>query len=241
MTPSLPATYSGDPLSSPVDEVRFLVGDTNMLDPQLSDAEISYCLTLVYGPTPPAVWPSMGNYLPAAYCADAIVAKYKFLVDESVGDLHISYAKTQAQFQAVANRMRSRASIKSVPVYCGGLSLAAKVAQYRNNNLLGTAVRVDGMDNVDTMNNIGNIANNAGGSDIGGNAPPPSVRSFAQSFTSATTVTVIHNFGTLSVVVSVWSSAGDSITPQSITANDANSVTVTFGVPLSGLVVVQGA
>jgi hypothetical protein len=162
----LPSTYSGDPLSSPTDEVRFLVGDTNMADPQLSDAEINYCLTLVYGPTPPAIWPSTGNYLPAAYAADGIIAKLKALVDESVGDLHVSYSKSQMQFQQVANRMRSRAAIQGVPFYVGGLSLAAKIAQYKNRDLLGTAVRVDGMDNSDTMNTNSNVGNN-GNNDAG--------------------------------------------------------------------------
>ena len=56
-TPVLPATYSGDPLNSPTDEVRFLIGDTNTSDFYLSDAEINYCLVLVYGPAPPAVVP----------------------------------------------------------------------------------------------------------------------------------------------------------------------------------------
>ena len=166
MGTTLPATYSGDPLSSPTDEVRFLVGDTNTSDFQLSDAEIDYCLTLVYGPTPPNVWPPMGNYLPAAYAADGIVAKYKALVDESVGDLHVSLSKSQAQFQQVANRMRSRAAIAGVKVFCGGLSLAAKIAQYRNQDLLGVAIRVDGMDKVDPMNTNRNFGNN-GGTDAG--------------------------------------------------------------------------
>ena len=37
--PALPATYSGDPLSSPTDEVRFLVGDTDADAFYLSDAD----------------------------------------------------------------------------------------------------------------------------------------------------------------------------------------------------------
>jgi hypothetical protein len=160
--PTLPATYSGDPLSSPTDEVRFLVGDTDTDNFYLSDAEINYCLVLVYGVSPPAVFPPIGNYLPAAYAADGIIAKLKMLVDESVGDLRVSYSKSQAQFQQVANRMRWRAAVAGVPFFVGGLSLAAKIAQYQNRNLLGTAVRTDGMDNVDTMNSNSNVGNNGG-------------------------------------------------------------------------------
>ncbi len=65
LTPVLPSTYSGNPLSSPTDEVRFLVGDTDTDNFYLSDAEINYLLVLVYGPIPPAVPPATGNYLPA--------------------------------------------------------------------------------------------------------------------------------------------------------------------------------
>ncbi len=162
LTPVLPSTYSGDPLNSPTDEVRFLVGDTDTDNFYLSDAEINYCLTLVYGPAPPAVFPSTGNYLPAAYAADGIIAKLKFLVDESVGDLRVAYTNAHKQFMQVANRMRWRAAISGVPFYVGGLSLAAKIAQYQNRDLLGTAVRSDGMDNTDTMNNGSGYPNNGG-------------------------------------------------------------------------------
>ena len=158
--PVLPATYSGDPLNSPTDEVRFLVGDTDPDSLYLSDAEINYCLVLVYGAN--GTVPATGNYLPAAYAADGIIAKLKFLVDESVGDLHVSYSKTQGQFQQVANRMRSRAAIAGVAVFAGGLSLAAKIGQYANKDLLGTATRVDGMDDADTMNTGAGVSNNGG-------------------------------------------------------------------------------
>lgn len=160
--PVLPATYSGDPLSSPTDEVRFLVGDTDPDSFYLSDSEVNYCLVLVYGVSPPAVFPPIGNYLPAAYAADAIIAKLKMLVSESVGDLRVSYTDAQKQFATVANRMRSRAAIAGVPTFSGGLSRAQKAAQYQNRDLLGTAVRVDGMDNTDTTN-TGNANNGENG------------------------------------------------------------------------------
>jgi hypothetical protein len=158
--PVLPATYSGDPLSSPTDEVRFLVGDTDTDSFYLSDAEINYCLVLVYGT---GAIPATGNYLPAAYAADGIIAKLKFLVDESVGDLRVAYTNVQKQFLVVASRMRTRAALAGVPLYVGGLSLAAKIAQYQNSDLLGVAVRVDGMDNTDTANNGPNYGNDGSG------------------------------------------------------------------------------
>ena len=37
-------SYSGDPMSSPLDECRFLLGDTNEASPILKDEEINYII-----------------------------------------------------------------------------------------------------------------------------------------------------------------------------------------------------
>ena len=146
-------TYSGNPSASPLDEVRFLIGDTNSAAPELQNEEINYTLTLVNGQSPP---PPSGNFLPAAYCCDALIAKYKFLVDKSVGDLRISYHSLLANFQALSVKMRSRAALAGVPTYFGGLSLADKLAAYSNPDLITTAVRTDGMSSPDSTNNANN-------------------------------------------------------------------------------------
>lgn len=143
-------TYSGDPSSSPLDEVRFLIGDTDAASPELQNEEITYQLTIVNGTSPP---PASGNFLPAAYAAESIAAKYSRRVDKSVGDLHISYGQLQKQFQAIANRLRSRATIAAVPFYVGGLDLAQKRANDADPNLVSTAVKIDGMDFVGPLNN----------------------------------------------------------------------------------------
>jgi hypothetical protein len=138
-------TYSGDPTTSPLDEVRFLIGDTgwNGLPWQLADAEISYQFIVSYGYNQPI--PPYGNYLPAAYCADAIAARYKMLVDKAVGDLHISYSQFIKQFQEIAARLRSRAAIWNVQVFSGGLSVAQKRANALNWNITHGAIVIDGM------------------------------------------------------------------------------------------------
>ncbi len=38
-------SYSGDPSSSPLDEARFIMGDTDINDPVLSDEEINYMIS----------------------------------------------------------------------------------------------------------------------------------------------------------------------------------------------------
>lgn len=139
--------YSGDPTTSPKDEVRFLTGDVNQNDPQLLDAEINYTLKLVYGTSPP---PPSGNYVPAIYCLQAIAAKYARAADKSVGDLHISYGQRQKQYLEMIVMLRQRASLAAVPFYVGGLSIGDKLTAYLNPDLLTTAVRIDGMSNADT-------------------------------------------------------------------------------------------
>jgi hypothetical protein len=146
MSPQPNGSYSGDPTTSPLDEVRFLVGDTGWGGAlwQLADAEIMYQLLIVN--PPPAIIPPNGNYLAASYCADDIAARYKMLIDKSVGDLHIAYSKLALQFTAIAIRLRKMATIATVPFYVGGLNRQAKNAAISNPNLLGTAVVIDGMD-----------------------------------------------------------------------------------------------
>ena len=57
------------------------------------------------------------------------------------------------------------------------------------------------------------------------------------TFTSATSKTVTHGFGTKNVIVQVYE--GDNvINPDSISTTDNNNVTVTFGTPRTGRIVV---
>jgi hypothetical protein len=141
------ATYSGNPATSPLDEVRFLVGDTGPVF-DLNNAEINYQFYIVYGfPFPPGTPPAQGNFLPAAYCADAIAALYRKMVDKTVGDLSISYSQMAKNFNDLAVRLRSRATLAGVPTYFGGLSRQQKNANDRNRDLVTVAVKIDGMDN----------------------------------------------------------------------------------------------
>jgi hypothetical protein len=122
--------------------VRFLIGDTDPNRQLLQDGEINYNLVLVNGSQPP---PANGNFLSASHCAEALSARYARSTDKSVGDLHISYGKLQKQYQALAITLRSRAALSSVPFYVGGLSKAEKQSRDADVDLLGTAVRTDGM------------------------------------------------------------------------------------------------
>lgn len=60
----------------------------------------------------------------------------------------------------------------------------------------------------------------------------------SDSFTSVTTKTVAHNFGTKNVLVSVYNNSDQLILPSSITTTDTNTVSISFDVPTSGRAVV---
>ena len=58
------------------------------------------------------------------------------------------------------------------------------------------------------------------------------------SFTSVTSRTINHNFGTKNVLVSVYDGGDQQIIPSSITTTDANNVDITFDVSTTGRAVV---
>lgn len=148
-------SYSGDPSSSPLDEVRFLTGDTQQDDQFLSNEEILYNIKMVYGNNPPA----SGNFLPAAYCADLLVARYSRAADETVGDVSVSYSQRFKNFTDLAGQLRRRATFAGVPVYVGGISLADKAANDTNPDNPQLAFKIDGMNNKSSGNITGGDPN----------------------------------------------------------------------------------
>jgi hypothetical protein len=57
-------------------------------------------------------------------------------------------------------------------------------------------------------------------------------------FTSQTSITVEHNFGTKNILVSIYNSDDEQIIPSSIVTTDTNNVDITFAVSTSGRAVV---
>ncbi len=111
-------TYGGDPAANTRDEVRFLVGDTDSTDTQVTDAEISWALADASNTT-----------LAAAQIAEAIAAKYARFVSKSVGDLSIQYAQRQQHYAELAARLKAKGSRRGVVPYAGGISQADKETQ----------------------------------------------------------------------------------------------------------------
>lgn len=89
-------SYSGNPLSSSRDLVRFLIGDTLASRPLLKDLEIDAVLS--FQPNP--VWA-------AAACADAIANLFASKVDKAIGQTRISLSQQVKHYQQMADRFRA--------------------------------------------------------------------------------------------------------------------------------------
>ena len=110
-------SYSGDPSSSDRDSVRFLIGDTDSSDEQLSNEEINWILTQ-----------EPNTYLAGHMAAQIIAGRYARLVDKSVGDLRISYSQRQKTYFALAEALVQQAMSNSglAAPYAGGISVSDK-------------------------------------------------------------------------------------------------------------------
>lgn len=93
-------SYSGNPANSPLDEVRFLLGDTRQTSQSLSDDEILYLLSLQEN----------GNvYFAAADAALRVATHFDGLssISKRVGDLTLEtdYASTASRYRALAEQL----------------------------------------------------------------------------------------------------------------------------------------
>jgi hypothetical protein len=137
-------TYTGDPSSSPLDEIRFLINDTVSTQSwTLSDEEIFYAAAK--SPT--------NVLLAAAIAAEAILGKFAQIAQsKSVGDLSISYSNRHSQYKELARQLRARAALAAVTPYAGGLSWAEKRAQDADADRVRPAAKTDGMNQAAPLN-----------------------------------------------------------------------------------------
>jgi len=115
-------TYSGDPGQSPMDAVRFAIGDTDPARPQLQDGEIAYCLALAGG--------NVG--IASVTACEAIVTQLSRLCDQSVGSVSKSFSQLLGNYKEVlANLRRVASNVGGMP-YVGGISHAQNNLPYSN-------------------------------------------------------------------------------------------------------------
>jgi hypothetical protein len=133
-------TYSGNPGASDRDLVRFLIGDTDSTDEQLSDAEVDYLLTAWTYPYGAAI----------AACSN-LAATYSRMVDTSkkVGDLSLtkSYGARQAQYAGLAAQLRAQRTALYPPTPVVNADSLLPTDQ-RSNDSEGSDFVVGAMDNV---------------------------------------------------------------------------------------------
>lgn len=108
-------TYSGNPSSSPTDEVHYLLGNTDPSQPIATDEECAFALIQAKGNT---------------YLAAASVAEAKALVfalrptTVKKGERSTSWGDAAAAFKMLATTLRMQASLRTATVYAGGLSVS---------------------------------------------------------------------------------------------------------------------
>ena len=125
-------SYSGNPNNSPLDRVRFTLGDTQAATPHFTDGEILALLDDA-GEDP----------LSAALLAcDALVARYAGACDESVGSVSMAYSQKAAGYRALADTLRSRLARRALP-YAGGISWTDKRRQQMDRDRIQPQFSVD--------------------------------------------------------------------------------------------------
>lgn len=115
-------TYSGNPGLSAKDATRFYIGDTDQRNQLLQDGEIEYVLN-IYNNTPINA---------AIRCCEMIMAKVTRLVDESVGQVKLSYSQRVKAFRDLRNDLVNRLATEDATPFAGGISIAQVMATNQN-------------------------------------------------------------------------------------------------------------
>lgn len=102
-------SYSGDPKTSPKDEVRFILGDTDAIDPILSDEEIEYTLELSDNNVQRA----------AAEACSKIIAKYVREVDYTIGPESVKAGQRLDNWRRLLADIESKLVSNAAPIWTG--------------------------------------------------------------------------------------------------------------------------
>lgn len=130
-------SYSGNPGYSGKDQVRFLVGDTDKTDQLLTDAEIEWTLQR-YNNAPMNA---------AIRCCESILSKFARMVDESVGEVKISFSQRMKSYAMTLTMLKSRLATEDTSFYAGGISKSDKRAQEQNSDRVKPDFRKHMMEN----------------------------------------------------------------------------------------------
>lgn len=127
--------YTGAPTAGSTDELRLLVGDTDLTDEQMSDAEYQYVIT------------NFGSgQLGAAQAARMLAAKYARLRDVSVGDVSESASQMFDHYEALAAKLEQKSASLALPTM-GGVDVTAVEAASADASQVQPAFKRDQFDN----------------------------------------------------------------------------------------------
>lgn len=131
-------TYKPEEVSTnPLMTLRMLIGDTNKSRPLLEDEELAYFVDN-----------TASIHFAAAEAAEAIAAQYAGVTSKTVGPLTVDLSGVGDQYNAKAKQLRITARRKGgMGIYAGGLSYGDKADANLDEDLITTAVKIDGMKN----------------------------------------------------------------------------------------------
>ena len=118
------ATYGNDPEGSPLDKVRFLVGDTDCPTAFLTDQEINFLIA-----------EEGGADFAAPCAANAIAAKVARRVTQTAGGVAQALSDLFDHYNTLAKKLLAKAN-SNVTVYAGGLSVTEKQLDRQDEDLI---------------------------------------------------------------------------------------------------------
>lgn len=107
-------TYSGDPSTSDLDQVRFLIQDTDTNDQLLQNEEIQFLID------------ENGVATASWKAAETIAAKFARFTDRTIGDFSEDLSQRVEQYNKIAKELKRRASLKTARPFAGGISITDK-------------------------------------------------------------------------------------------------------------------
>ena len=140
-------TYQpGQLATSPMMQVRLLIGDTLSSDQQMQDEEILYFIST-----------RNSLYGAAAECCRTLASKFGRSVDLSAGQSKNMYSQMAKAYTRRAFEFEQQAAMAgSATPYAGGISIADKSSQEQNQDRVTPQFNVGMMDNTDPVAPAGN-------------------------------------------------------------------------------------
>lgn len=134
-------SYSGNPGASDLDQVRFLIQDTDSTDAEFTNEEINSVLSSLSAPQA------------AISLVDRLIAKYaRKASNKKVGDLSIDYSQRIDALKALKKALQNDVTLGNMSgaIYAGGISKDDKDTDLDDTDLVQPAFRIGMHDNPGT-------------------------------------------------------------------------------------------